>query len=286
MSGTDDCEICASNYYCEGASVEPVACALGKFSHLGSSSLVDCLIPNAIGASCSTEDRSMTCRAAGHYCDGNFCQLARSGFYSLQYTGIEILVEEGKCASIDGAVCIGSGIGATTSILVNAGRCASTDNLNCVGIGGKGSSYDASINSGHCASLDGSSCAGSGVAGGVTSIPCPRGTYSPGGVIPDCTNCPGGMWSLDGQNTCQPCPAGTYSTSGASNCTQCQPGYYSASFSLECTICAAGYYSTHGQPCNPCMSGTYSLAGASGCTPCDNGEFSGPAASSCDSCSS
>ena len=116
-------------------------------------------------------------------------------------------------------------------------------------------------------------------------VPCPSGTFSPGG--PPCAPCPSGTYGHSPGSTCAPCPSGTYSHSPGSTCAPCPSGTYSHSPGSTCAPCPSGTYShSPGSTCAPCPSGTYSHSPGSTCAPCPSGTYSHSPGSTCAPCPS
>lgn len=110
--------------------------------------------------------------------------------------------------------------------------------------------------------------AGEFIQGGAC-VPCGTDTYSGGGAITECLDCPFGKTSPSGSTSaaacvscpagqknsggsCSNCPLNTYSSSGASSCTSCPDGQVSPAGSSSCVSCSSGQLSSSGS----CVSST------------------------------
>lgn len=96
-----------------------------------------------------------------------------------------------------------------------------------------------------------------------------------------CSICPAGTQSEQGDWVCTPCEKGKYSSSPKSEaCQSCPPGEYSDGTGFTyCKVCQAGQFSNNGKDqygstgCMECPAGYYSTEGSSGCTSCPAGHF-------------
>lgn len=104
----------------------------------------------------------------------------------------------------------------------------------------------------------------------------------------DCT--PGsalGLGSL--ASTCVPCPAGTWSPGGSTACTACSSGYFTGvkTGAASCNSQCQGGSAPSGDStsCVTCSIGTYAVTGASSCTACPAGQYTSTSgATSCEDC--
>ncbi|XP_063692962.1 proprotein convertase subtilisin/kexin type 5-like isoform X18 [Bolinopsis microptera] len=151
--------------------------------------------------------------------------------------------------------------------------------------------------------------AGHFAAQGATSCSrCPENTYSTGGVVRECSACPGGKVSEAGSSDCEkePCEAGKYMSS--EGCKSCSKNYYSEAGATQCTRCPSGkisaYASTSLSDCTygPCMQGHYmtdsgcqscpantynmrfAMVGVQSCVGCPGGSTSPPGSISVNNC--
>jgi hypothetical protein len=114
---------------------------------------------------------------------------------------------------------------------------------------------------------------------GTTCVPCPRGTYCPGGNPAPKINCPAGSFqSGPGQSACIPCNVGSFAAVDSSvNCTTCPAGKYQPDpGQTSCIDCGVGtYQSETGQTsCLECDGGTYQPGtGAASCIDCAAGSY-------------
>lgn len=114
---------------------------------------------------------------------------------------------------------------------------------------------------------------------GSACVPCPRGTYCPGGNPAPKIKCTAGTFqSGTGQSSCIPCNVGTFSAvDSAINCAECPAGQYQPDpGQTSCLSCAVGsYQSETGQAsCLECDAGTYQPGtGASSCINCAAGTY-------------
>ena len=107
-------------------------------------------------------------------------------------------------------------------------------------------------------------------------------TYSIGGSIGECTDCPAGYYGdATGASACSSCAAGKYSdAAGASACTSCAVGYYMTNTGRSaCRLSQAGYKTTDYSSDATGATGTtgcgvnkYSSEGATICLTCDAGK--------------
>ena len=89
---------------------------------------------------------------------------------------------------------------------------------------------------------------------------CLPGSFSPGGLVADCT----------------PCQPGEYSgATAASSCSACAQGSYAdRPRSTACFTCAAGRFLVHPRVgCQTCQAGSFSRPGATICTVCSPGKI-------------
>ncbi|KAF8055993.1 HMCN1 [Scenedesmus sp. PABB004] len=89
-------------------------------------------------------------------------------------------------------------------------------------------------------------------------IPCPKGTWSAGGLSGNCTACPAGSTT--------PAPQ----AGSMSDCSLCLAGFGSLVSGAGCTQCAPNTYTDSEQtgPCQPCPAGYVSAAGSTSVTQC------------------
>ena len=127
--------------------------------------------------------------------------------------------------------------------------------------------------------------------GKSTQIPCPTGSYSPGGTN-NCTPCPNETYSSSlGSTTCTDwtattCPSGQKLVGGSNKedqiCVSCPPGEFSpGNTSRICTKVQSGYQIKEDKSGEEiCPKGTFSKGGENICTSCPNGQYSSNAGSS------
>lgn len=118
---------------------------------------------------------------------------------------------------------------------------------------------------------------------------CQSGFVSSGGLVTECTICPAGTYSSQGQ--CISCPSGTFSSvPGSSQCQACSPGFVSVgSGNVICTKCPAGtraigvsscqtcpanHVTNADGVCDPCKAGFIPDSTLSACIPCPEGTYS------------
>jgi hypothetical protein len=139
--------------------------------------------------------------------------------------------------------------------------------------------------------VDPSQCVCSPGNTGPSCLPCPAGTFSPGGAnAPACQDCPPGSESGNGSAACVckegaqgppeacTCSAGWYGNA-SSACQLCPGNSTSPAESANITdcVCMAGYSGPDGGPCLGCPADTYKdVLGDGNCSVCPAGTFSSP----------
>ena len=165
-------------------------------------------------------------------------------------------------------------IGSTTCTLCPAGKFENSKGKSAcqLCLAGK---YQSSTGSSHCIRCEPGKYASSGSSTGQSSN--------------ICTNCEGGMYSLQSEATspaaCEKCGNGTFSDPGSTGCTQCPVGKYSKHASeagkkaSDCVACLPGKYSTYRKAtsnatCLDCAAGFYTIrAGQTICSICAPGKY-------------
>lgn len=96
---------------------------------------------------------------------------------------------------------------------------------------------------------------------------CAVNTFSPGGVLPECTPCREMTYALPGSRTCSFCPKNQSLIVTSGKCEMCPPGTFYAKYSGNCVQCFNGTFKATAGPgfCKACPDETQSSEDFASC---------------------
>eukprot|EP00178_Gracilaria_changii_P014270 TRINITY_DN40346_c0_g1_i1.p1 TRINITY_DN40346_c0_g1~~TRINITY_DN40346_c0_g1_i1.p1 ORF type:complete len:359 (+),score=-11.55 TRINITY_DN40346_c0_g1_i1:50-1126(+) len=112
--------------------------------------------------------------------------------------------------------------------------------------------------------------------------PCQFNTFSTGGIVERCEQCPQGSFSLPGASSCTYCPRGEVLLE--SGCGRCAEGHGWDGQYGTCQICGPNHVSDGSTECRACTAGTFARSGSSSCFPCAEGTAYDVMTGSCTVC--